>query len=404
MLNKKIWRAGLLLTLVTLISALFLLKISKDTVKNNGPANSTTIVDLSTVETSPDAPKSTICTHFSSIEYLSYPEGTSFSKPNNKFGLYIYAEEERFFKLAEKLVNSNGGDWGYVLIPYNVKDRDYTKWKKVFDNLNERHLIPIIQLWDVDTDKYKSDTQESAEFLNSFLWPIKERYISVYNEPNDDKFWKGDANPKNYAQVLNYTIDTFKNANSNFFMINGALNASAPSGNGYIEPRSFLYSMNQEVPGIFDKLDGWASHPYPQPNFAGSPYDTGFWSIRAYENELSYLKNTLGVTKDLPVFITETGWPHSEGNPYNSSYFNAETVAQNYKTAFEEVWLKDNRVRAVTPFTVLYNPPYDHFSWVNSDEVPYIQYETVKKIKKTKGEPVSLQKTQMQISDCQNQL
>lgn len=345
----------------------------------------------------------TQCNQFSSVEYMSYPNYSSFSKPNNKLGIYIYAEEERFFKLAEKLVNSNGGDWGYVLIPYNVKDRDYDKWKRVFDDLNSRHLIPIIQLWDVDTIKYKDDTKESASFLNSFLWPIKERYISVYNEPNDNKFWKGSADAKSYAKILDYTINAFKQENPNFFMLSGALNASAPNGGGYINPLSFMYQMNREVPGIFEKLDGWASHPYPQPNFSGSPYDTGLWSIKAYEDELAYLKNVLGVKKGLPVFITETGWPHAEGNPYNGSYLNAQTVAQNYKTAFEEVWFKDDEVRAVIPFTILYNPPYDHFSWVNSDGVPYEQYEVVKKIKKIKGEPASLQKTQMQISNCLNQ-
>lgn len=367
---------------------------------NNKSGNSYII---NTTNKSGETTPYTQCNQFSSLEYMSYPNYSSLSKPNNKFGIYIYAEEERFFKLAEKLVNSNGGDWGYVLIPYNVKDRDYNKWKRVFEDLNSQHLIPIIQLWDVDTTKYKGDTKESASFLNSFLWPIKERYISVYNEPNDNKFWKGAADAKNYAKILDYTISIFKQENASFFMLNGALNASAPNGNGYINPLTFMYQMDQEVPGIFEKLDGWASHPYPQPNFSGSPYDTGLWSIKAYEDELGYLKTALGVKKDLPVFITETGWPHAEGNPYNGSYLNAQTVAQNYKTAFEEVWLKDNKVRAVTPFTILYNPPYDHFSWVNSNGVPYEQYEVVKKIKKIKGEPASLQKTQMQISNCQNQ-
>jgi hypothetical protein len=366
-------------------------RVTKDTAGGyviNPPADST------------NNPPYTQCNQYSAVEYLSYPEYSSFTKPNNKFGIYIYAEEDRFFKLAEKMVNSNGGDWGYVLIPYNVKDRDWGKWKNVFDNLTSRHLIPIVQLWYVDTAKYKSDTKESAAFLDSFIWPVKERYISVYNEPNDDKFWKGVADAKNYAKILAYTIDAYKQENPNFFMLNGALNASAPDGNGYINPLSFMQQMNQAVPGIFDKLDGWASHSYPQPNFAGDPYDTGLWSIKAYEVELNYLKTALGVKKELPVFITETGWAHAEGTPYNGSYFNAATVAQKYKAAFEDVWLKDDRVRAVTPFTILYDPPNDHFSWVNSDGVPYEQYEMVKKLKKIKGEPAGLQKTQMAVSNC----
>ena len=182
-------------------------------------------------------------------------------------------------------------------------------------------------------------------------------------------------------------------------MLNGALNSSAPDGNGYINALSFLYQMNQEIPGIFSKLDGWASHSYPQPNFSGSPYSSGLLSIKSYENELAYLK-TLDLEKDLPVFITETGWAHAQGENYNNSFYTAQQVAEFYRIAFEEIWLKDDRVRAVTPFTVFYKAPFDHFSWISNDGVPYEQYEVVKKIKKIKGEPATLQETSLVISDC----
>lgn len=345
-------------------------------------------------------PEQSICTTYSYIEYLVYSDYSSFVMPNNKFGIYIYAEEDRFFKLADELVNSNGGDWGYVLIPYNIRDRDSGKWGRVFNRLADKHLIPIIQLWDVKPTDYKQDTQEAAYFLNDFLWPVKERYISVYNEPNDDKFWAGDSNASSYAEVLNYTIDAFKKVNPNFFMLNGALNASAPDTGGYINPTRFMQEMHEEVPGIFDKLDGWASHSYPQPNFSDSPYATGLWSIQAYASELAYLKDSLGVTKPLPVFITETGWAHAQGESYQASYLPADAVAKYYKIAFEQVWLPDDRVRAVTPFTIFYKPPFDHFSWINQDGVPYAQYETLKRIAKTKGEPAGLVKTEMKVSDC----
>lgn len=384
--------ASLLLTFI----AAMLIRFATVTTGNN-------ILSVASVSTTGDTSNPyTLCNRFSSIEYLSYPDSSSLDKPNNKFGIYIYAEEERFFKLADKLVNSNGGDWGYVLIPYNVKDRDSDRWKRVFTDVNKRHLIPIVQLWDVDPKDYKEDTIEAAAFLNSFLWPVKEHYISVYNEPNDDRFWKNDANPKNYAHVLEFTINAFKRENPDFFIMNGALNSSAPEGNGYINAVSFLYQMNQEIPGIFEELDGWASHSYPQPNFAGNPYDTGLWSIKAYDSELNYLKNTLGVKKDLPVFITETGWAHAEGKNYNGSYVTAKKAAEYIKTAYEQVWLKDTRVRAVTPFTILYSAPHDHFSWINDDGVPYEQYETVKEIKKVKGEPATLSTTTLQMSKCEN--
>ena len=340
------------------------------------------------------------CTAIQNIEYYYYSGNDPLWKDNNKFGLYIYAEEKDFFEIAQNLVNSNGGEWGYVLIPYNVKDYDESKWGRVFDQLISKKLIPVIQLWNFDEYHYQKDIRKAAEFLNSFIWPIKYRYISVYNEPNDDKFWGGDSDPEEYAEVLDFAIRTFKEVNPDFYMLNGALNISSPTDGQNIDAFEFMKKMDEKIPGIFEKLDGWASHPYPQPNFSGSPYDTGRWSIRAYEDELNYLKEHLGVKKDLPVFITETGWAHAEGENYNPSFPNVETVSEYYKIAFEEVWLKDDRVRAVMPFTIRYDPPFDHFSWINKDKVPYFHYETLKKIEKVKGIPPVLMTDDVDIYNC----
>jgi len=140
---KSIWILGALAVIAALGIKMY--------TNNPGVDKKDNSVSIKTENKVVETPPYTQCNQFSSVEYLSYPNYSSFSKPNNKFGIYIYAEEERFFRLAENLVNSNGGDWGYVLIPYNVKDRDYNKWKRVFDDLSSRHLVPIIQLWDVDT-------------------------------------------------------------------------------------------------------------------------------------------------------------------------------------------------------------------------------------------------------------
>lgn len=324
------------------------------------------------------------------VEYYAYKEIPPEERKNNKFGLYIYAENQRFIKLASEMVNSNGGDWGYVLIPYNVKDYDTRKWARVFTMLKDEKLIPVIQLYDVDVSKYKKQTQKAAEFLDSFLWPVKQRYISVYNEPNDAKFWKGYTDAKEYAKILDYTIETFKEQNSNFFMMNGAFNVSASAGDGYVDAFDFMLQMEKAVPRIFRKLDGWASHPYPHPNFSGNPHTIGRNGIRAYETELVFLKDSLEVGRDLPVFITETGWAHMEGAKYDYSFLSADQVAQNIKTAYEEYWLPDDRVQAVMPFTIWYPAPFDHFSWVDKEYNPYPQYDVVKSMKKVTGTPEEL--------------
>lgn len=341
------------------------------------------------------------CASRTNINYTYYLQTDKFWKKNNKFGLYIYAEESRMFEIAQKLVNSNGGEWGYVLIPYNVKDTDYEKWARAFEQLKNKKLIPIIQLWDVNTSDYKKQTQKASKFLNGFVWPIKYRYVSVYNETNDSKFWYGSVDPEEYAKILEYTINTFKKENEDFFMLNGAFNVTAFSDDLHMDAFTYMEKMNHKVPGIFEKLDGWASHPYPQPNFSGDPNISGRWGIRAYEEELKFLKENLGVKKDLPVFITETGWAHAEGAVYNPSYLPVKEVAENLKTAYEDYWLKDERVRAITPFTIKYNPPFDHFSWVNQDNVPYLHYEVIKSLPKVKGEPPYLQQEVFNEEGCE---
>jgi len=302
---------------------------------------------------------------------------------NNKFGLYVYAVND-YADAAAQLVNTNGGDWGYVLVPYAVYDNDFNKWDGFFRQLKQNHLIPIIQLWDKREDK---NTAHAAAFLNSLPWPTTTHYVSVYNEPNDALFWNGKVDPVNYAHVLDETINTFKAQSPQFFMLNGAFNASSRTNKQYLDEEEFLLQMERAKPGIFKKLDGWASHPYPQPNFSGPVLGTGRDSIRAYEWELGLLKQHFGV-ESLPVFITETGWAHAEGQTYDRSYYPAATTALFIKEAFEKVWLPDQRVVAVTPFTIKYNAPEDHFNWLDDSLKPYPQYNAIKEMPKVAGTPL----------------
>jgi hypothetical protein len=298
----------------------------------------------------------TLCNFDEGIDYKRYKDAKAKWEPNNKFGLYIYAESEDFMELAQKLVNSNGGEWGYVLIPFNLRNRDDEKWIKVFDRLNSKKLIPVIQLWDLDYSDYERDTKRAAEFLDKFVWPIKERYVAIYNEP--------------------------------------------PSNKEHMDAFEYMKEMDREIPGVFNKLDGWATHSYPQPNFSGNPHTVGRWSIKAYDTELDFLYEVLNVDHDLPVFITETGWAHAEGEEYNNSFLPVDQVADYFKQAYTQVWLPDDRVRAVMPFTVWYSKPFDHFAWVTADKVPYAHYNAVKSLKKIKGDPPSLVTNSIMINVC----
>src|SRR5258705_11328911 len=124
--------------------------------------------------------------------FFSYSKALAFydplTVPNNKFGIHILFPFEA--RLASTLVNSNGGDFGYVIIPIQSGDKNLVKWQKFMNDCKEFHLIPIIRLategdyfnttvWRKPT---KEDVLDFANFLNSLNWPTTIRYIVVFNE------------------------------------------------------------------------------------------------------------------------------------------------------------------------------------------------------------------------------
>lgn len=155
-----------------------------------------------------------------------------------------------------------------------------------------------------------------------------------------------------------------------------------------------LAKETEQKKQLFDYIDGWVSHSYPKDYF-GSPYDFGRNSVRTYQWELELLRS-LGVTKELPVFITETGWKRQVKSLKSKvkSYLDSETIGQYFKIAFESVWLPDNRVWAVTPFVLNYQEePFTDFSWRLPGEGGfYPQYFIVQNLPKIKGEPIQKHK------------
>lgn len=341
------------------------------------------------------------------------------SVPNNKFGIHIISASIDEASPAAELVNTSG-DWGYITILIESKDRNQNKWQEFFMELRRRHLIPLVRLATKPINDYWERPYEGeevawADFLDNLLWPTKNRYIIVYNEPNHGKEWGGTVDAKMYAKVLDKTITTLKTKNRDFFVLNGGFDASAPSKPPNFEDQvNFMRQMDEAVPGIFNKLDGWVSHSYPNPDFAGSPATSGRGTIRTWFWELQLLRS-LGVTKNLPVFITETGWKHAEGINYNPNYPTAELVAGYFQQAFEDAWAS-SKIIAVTPFLLNYQEePFDHFSFkkitgekqkrkllsateVLGSQYPeyYPQYQVLRDLPKIKGQPVQENKAQLQ--------
>src|SRR4030042_3361094 len=311
---------------------------------------------------------------------------------NNKFGIHLAVPAYEDLEKATDLVNANG-DWGYVTLVMQEDDLNKEKWQGVFNQARRLHLIPIIRLATSFEHGHgraprADEAPKCAEFLNSLNWVVKNRFVVLFNEPNRADEWGGKVNPQDFAEVVFSFSKTLKSVNPDFLVMMAGFDSAAPSSlPQYEDEVAFLRKALASQKNLFDYLDGWASHSYPK-----SRFNYGRNSIFNYQWELSLLKN-LGIKKNLPVFITEPGWCHQEGETLDLSFPTQETVARLTQNYFLQL-LNDHRVVAFTPFILNYpQEPFDHYSWQknNSGEF-YPQYETVQKMNKVKGQPVQEEK------------
>lgn len=320
----------------------------------------------------------------SSLKAQALAVNDPLAKPNNKFGIHILFDSE--LNEAKKLVNSNGGDWGYVVIPLQSGDKDLLKWQAFMDKAKKEHLIPIIRLategdyfnhavWRKPTDK---DVLDFANFLNSLSWPTANRYIIIFNEVNRADEWGGTLNPTEYAKILSYSVTIFKSLSSDFFIVSSGLDNAAPNqGTLYMDEYRYIRQMDQAVPGIFNQVDGVASHSYPNPGFSQPPSVLTSMSISSFSFERDLLSRLS--TKSLPIFITETGWSGIRVKDYQRSEY--------YKEAFQKVW-DDPQIITVAPFVLHANGNFAQFSFLNQDSTQTSQYKAIYNMPKIKGQPV----------------
>lgn len=319
------------------------------------------------------------------------------SVPNNKFGMLIVDTND--IPELPALLNSTGGDWGYVTLVIPDTDRNGYKWQRIFDQLRRLHLIPLVRLathvqgsnW---AKPNKDDNRDWKQFLSGLNWPTENRYVIIFNEPNHAKEWGGTIDPEGYAKIFVEFAKELKSASEDFFILPAGLDASAASDGQSLDEAAFLSRMRQSEPSLFEFIDGWTSHSYPNPGFSGSPAASGRGTLRTYQWEQGILRS-LGLTKTLPIFITETGWQHSQGKYINHRLLSPETVGGYLSQAAIFAW-SDPSIAAVTPFIFNYQDTlFDHFSWRqfgNSSYYPhYFAYQAIVKPKGTPRQRESYQ-------------
>lgn len=321
------------------------------------------------------------------------------------------------------------GEWGYVTQLIRSDDLDAGRWQLFMDLCAERRLIPIIRLattfdrnnryWNApprDADgSYRTIAGQFAAFLAALNWHYAPHHITVGNEPNHGNEWSGRADPEAYARFFIDVADALHTADAAARVMNAGFDPYTPHTNGqpfidgmaYMDAETFLDEMIAAYPDVFERLDGWVSHPYPPNQFTAGPWEQlyavdylngaanprhvspppGIFNrgVNGYEWELWKLAS-YGIT-GLPVYITETGWRHAESTDPNAQDRIEGLPAAATAAAYLDMalrgndgrypqypatgwtpWLADSRVVAVTPFALNGVPhEWGHTNWLLLD-------------------------------------
>ncbi|MHB1160707.1 MAG: hypothetical protein ACYC3V_10325 [Chloroflexota bacterium] len=299
--------------------------------------------------------------------------------PNNKVGINVIRHfDTRYLSAVSQVVNSSGGDWGYVSVLLLKEDwGNPARIQRFLDDANRLHLIPILRIstrmegpsW---VKPESSDPAEWKRFLTGLRWHTPVVHMTVGNEPNLGLEWGGQPNPREYARYLSSFLDSFSDVRGRFKILNGPMDISNLTGPGMMDDFEFLAEMKAEVPDIFTRLDGWATNPYHFFEDRGIRY-----TYRGYAQELDFI----GVK--LPVFVMES---------YIGFVEDKQVIARYYDTAFN-YWLKDPRVVAATPH--FYNPEAHVFWMFDADAAGNPinlspTAETIRRMPKTPGSPTFL--------------
>ncbi len=296
------------------------------------------------------------------------------SVPNNRIGVHILDPGE--ISDAAKLVNSSGGKWGYVTVPIRSDDRNREKWTAFFKECSRLQIIPLIRLATyVDGDHWvapkATDLVDFANFLNDMPWPVKNRYVIIFNEPNHAKEWGNEVSPGDYTSILNDARDIFLSRSPDFFLISAGLDMSAPTNQTSLDALRFYKTMTNANPSWYRAIDGLGVHAYPNPGFVSSPWSKSRFGITSYQYEVKYLKS-LGFSSK-PVFITETG------------YLGQEDF---YTVSLNKIWL-DKNIVAITPFVLFAGDgDFIQFSLLDLSHQPKKTYLSIQKLPKIQGSPL----------------
>lgn len=290
-------------------------------------------------------------------------------------GIHILAPGE--ISRANELLEHGDDKDKFVTVPLTLKDLEKKgDWQHFLDECHRLKIRPILRLTTSFADgawkqPNRVDIMAYANFLTSLEWHRPELTIILFNEPNHASEWGGKIDPESFGAISEFAAMWFKTEGKTYTILPAAMDLAADGRNGTMEAFAYWRRALAAHPTFIDRIDGWNSHSYPNPAFSSSPSKIGKDSLRGYEAELAFIR---GYTiRDFPVYITETGW-----NQNVLSYWKLQTY---FKQAYDQIWNKDHRIVAVTPFLLQGAPgTFAPFSFLDANGKPTEAYDAYKNI------------------------
>lgn len=327
------------------------------------------------------------------------------SRPGARWGVHLLLDDgqtqwpvelwEEHLAYARALV----GPGGYVVELIRADDLDVAKWQRFLDGAARQGLRPILRLatwqdraagaWvappkDEGGSTYRAFAGRLARFVGA-LRSSGQLDVIVGNEPNRGDEWGGRPDPAEYAQyLLDVSAALHAVGPGQVLVLNGALDQYVADSRGELvngmassAAADFMDGMQAANPRIWDAIDGWASHAYPLGPFSAPPAARQFQiddlilggprtqdsprpglynrGLNAYRWELYQLRS-YGVTRDLPIFVTETGWRHRASQAPSVDAFGAtldpDQVAAYIRRAFDGDPYLDQQEYTWTPWAM----------------------------------------------------
>jgi len=305
------------------------------------------------------------------------------------FGINTFVQErcgdQRYLDWQLDRAKSLIGWHGYVKQMFHGIRVDTTEpkqcWIDFINGAYDRGLQPIIRLQGAFNGNYWEKPSNFAAMAQAFKRVTEKLprrdgfnlYIQIWNEPNLNVEWSGQANPKEYGQFLVESANAIRGiGDGRIVLMNGPL---SPGGN--ISPLTFNYQMFRDVPASLWAWDVWGAHPYPanhppEYNIHRGSATYPKLTIDSYQQEVEQI--AAWGRKGVKVMLSETGyelWNNTfgwEGYPAVDEGLRGDYMMR----AFRDYWKGWAEIVGVAPYE-LSDPTnvWTNWNWIDGNGDSY---------------------------------